>query len=338
MYLVTLSSKGWSCACPDHRTRQVKCKHIHAVEFSLQLRNEVRESMVVSPVTVDSCPYCGSHEIEKFGVRRNRSTTIQRFRCKLCKKTFSLNLGFERMRSDPKAITTAMQLYFSGESLRNTKLALKMMGVSVSHVTIYKWIGKYVNLMNDYLERITPQVSGVWRTDEIYVKFRGKMNYVFAMMDDETRFWIAQQVAQHKGTDDVAPMFKQAAHFAQKKPSLLISDGAQNFKRAFKQAYFSNAQDTKHVSQVHFKDPDNNNKMERLNGEIRDREKVFRGLKSTNTPILKGCRLYHNFIRPHEALNGKTPAEAAGISIEGANKWLTIIQNAAKPVGWYCTQ
>ena len=26
---------------------------------------------------------------------------------------------------------------------------------------------------------------------------------------------------------------------------------------------------------------------------------------------------------------GKTPAEAAGIQVEGSNKWLTIIQNAA---------
>jgi len=28
--------------------------------------------------------------------------------------------------------------------------------------------------------------------------------------------------------------------------------------------------------------------MERLNGEIRDREKAMRGLKKNNTPILKG--------------------------------------------------
>jgi hypothetical protein len=35
-------------------------------------------------------------------------------------------------------------------------------------------------------------------------------------------------------------------------------------------------------------------------------------------------------IRPHEALNGKTPSEACGITIEGQNKWLTLIQNAIK--------
>jgi hypothetical protein len=30
------------------------------------------------------------------------------------------------------------------------------------------------------------------------------------------------------------------------------------------------------------------------------------------------------------ALDGQTPADKAGIKVEGENKWLTIIQNAAK--------
>jgi hypothetical protein len=70
--------------------------------------------------------------------------------------------------------------------------------------------------------------------------------------------------------------------------------------------------------------------MERLNGELRDREKVMRGLKIDDTSILKGYQLFHNFIRPHEGLDGKTPAEACGIKIEGENKWKTLIQNASK--------
>lgn len=73
----------------------------------------------------------------------------------------------------------------------------------------------------------------------------------------------------------------------------------------------------------------NNNKMERINGEIRDREKVMRGLKKKDTPILKGYQIYHNFIRTHEGLDGKTPAEACGIKVKGDNKWITLIQNAS---------
>jgi hypothetical protein len=69
--------------------------------------------------------------------------------------------------------------------------------------------------------------------------------------------------------------------------------------------------------------------MERLNGEIRDSEKTMRGLKKVDTPILKGYQLYHNYFREHEGLNGRTPAEIAGIRIEGENKWITLIQNAS---------
>jgi hypothetical protein len=70
--------------------------------------------------------------------------------------------------------------------------------------------------------------------------------------------------------------------------------------------------------------------MERLNGEVRDREKVMRGLKVEDTPILTGYQIFHNYVRPHEALEGKTPAEACGIKVEGENKWITLIQNASK--------
>ena len=56
--------------------------------------------------------------------------------------------------------------------------------------------------------------------------------------------------------------------------------------------------------------------MERLNGEIRDREKTMRGLKIKETPILQGYQIYHNYVRPHMALDGKTPAEACGIKVE----------------------
>jgi putative transposase len=70
--------------------------------------------------------------------------------------------------------------------------------------------------------------------------------------------------------------------------------------------------------------------MERLNCEARDREKIMRGLKRKRTKIITGYQICHNYIRPHEALNGKTPAEACGIKVEGENKWLTLIQNASK--------
>ena len=37
-----------------------------------------------------------------------------------------------------------------------------------------------------------------------------------------------------------------------------------------------------------------------------------------------------DFIKPHEALDGKTPSEEAGIAVEGSNKWLTLMHNAVQ--------
>jgi len=67
-----------------------------------------------------------------------------------------------------------------------------------------------------------------------------------------------------------------------------------------------------------------------VNGEIRDREKVVRGMKKEDSPLITGLQIYHNYVRPHMGLDGRTPAEAAGIKVEGKDKWLTLIQNATK--------
>ena len=87
---------------------------------------------------------------------------------------------------------------------------------------------------------------------------------------------------------------------------------------------------TEHIREIAFNGERHNNKMERMNGELRQREKVMRTLEKPDTPILAGMQIYHNFVRPHEALTGRTPSEAAGITVEGENRWLTLIQNASR--------
>jgi transposase-like protein len=325
-YAVCLSEDEWRCECPDHRFRAVKCKHIWAVEFSFKMREQVQRNLIIEEVTISNCVFCHSSNIKKFGIRKNKSGDIQRFVCVDCEKTFSVNVGFEKMKHNPQAITSAMQLYFSGESLRNTMKSLKLLGVEVSHQTVYNWIKKYVKLMQDYVEKIVPNVSDTWRADELYVKIKGDMKYLFALMDDETRFWIAQEVAETKDKHDARVLFSRAKYLMGKQPKTFITDGLPAFCCASTQI-FSRADHIRHIS---LKGDRNNNKMERMNGEIRDREKTMRGLKTKETPILTGFQIFHNYIRAHEGLEGKTPAEACGIKVEGKNKWLTLIQNASK--------
>jgi transposase-like protein len=331
-YVVCLSEDEWRCECPDHRFRGMKCKHIWAVELSLRMREQVRKNIVIEEVAISNCVFCHSSDIKKFGVRKNKSGNIQRFLCGNCGKTFSVNIGFEKMKHNPQAITSAMQLYFSGESLRNTMKSLRLLGVEVSHKTVYMWIKKYVKLMQDYVEKIVPNVSDTWRADELYVKIKGDMKYLFALMDDETRFWIAQEVAESKYKHDARHLFQLGVKATGKKPMTLITDGLPAYHDAYKKEFWTMKKKsrTEHINAIKLSGDMTNNKMERFNGEIRDREKTMRGLKTKETPILTGYQIFHNYIRRHEGLDGKTPAEACGITIQGKNKWMTLIQNASK--------
>ena len=309
---------------------EVKYMHIWAVELSLKIKEQVKKDTVIQEITFSECIFCQSPNIEKYSVRHNKSGDIQRFLCGNCGKTFSVNIGFERMKHNSQAITTAMQLYFSGESLRNTQKSLRLLGVEVSHQTVYNWIKKYVGLMEKYTEELKPQVSDTWRADEVYVKIAGNMKYLFALMDDETRYWIAQEVAESKYKHDARKVFQLAKKVTGSKPMTLITDGLPAYHEAYKREFFTLKKPrTEHIRHIKIRGDHNNNKMERLNGEIRDREKVMRGLKKDDTPILKGYQIFHNYIRPHQGLKGKTPAEACGITLKGKNKWLTLIQNAS---------
>ena len=185
--------------------------------------------------------------------------------------------------------------------------------------------------MENYIEKLRPKVSDTWRADELWMKFKGEMKYVFAIMDDETRYWIAQEVAESKHKHDARRIFQMAKKITGKKPMTMITDGLPAYNDAYKKEFRTLRKPrTEHIRHIKLKGDHNNNKMERLMGEIRDREKTMRGLKRKDTPILKGYQIYHNYIREHEGLDGKTPAEACGIKIEGKNKWKTLIQNASR--------
>ncbi len=253
---------GWICNCPDFTYRQAKCKHIWAVEFSLALRRRVEQQITIRPVDLLACRFCASKRVVKDAKRFNKYGEIQRYLCKTCGKRFSFNLGFERMKAAPEAITSAMQLYFTGESLRNVQ--------------------KFLRLKAKY-------------------------------------------------TADITPLFKEGKELTGKAPSTIITDGAFNFDSAFRSAFWreNKALAIQHERHVRMSGDLNNQKMERMNGEVCDREKVVRGLKKENSPLIKGLQIYHNYVRTHEGLNNRTPAEAAGIKVEGQDKWLTIIQNAS---------
>jgi transposase-like protein len=336
-YDVISTERGMACSCPDYKYRMACCKHIHAVELSIRMREAVQETVSTTIKTVDitRCKFCDSTHIIRKGIKKAKKGDMQQFGCKDCGKRFTLNLGFEKKRATPEQITTAVDLLFGGLSSRKVASTLAMTGLKTTHITVQNWGKEYATLMETFVDKVRPQVGEAWRTDELYLKIKGNRRYLFAMLDTETRFWIAKMVAEHKGNDDVTPMFKEARTIAGKVPTTTISDGAANFHHAWKDQYRAKNflhKETEHINDVAFDGIHHNNQMESFNGNtIRHREKVCRGLKREDSAIISGLRLYHNFVRPHQGLPDHiTPAEAAGIHVEGDNKWKTLIQAAAK--------
>jgi transposase-like protein len=110
-------------------------------------------------------------------------------------------------------------------------------------------------------------VSDTWRADEVWLKVSGNLKCLFAVMDDETRFWIAQEVADTKHSHDTLNLFNKSKVLMGKQPKTIITDGLHSFSVAAEVVL----DEAKHVRHVKLSGDIHNNKMKRMNGEIRDR-------------------------------------------------------------------
>lgn len=346
-YLVRKGVHVWTCNCPDCFYRGVECKHINAVKFWMKLKGiletEVKEKLTFKPKHDDDvkCPYCSSTELKKKGTRKNKQGVKQLYLCKSCKKKFSIDDGFKNMKNNQKIITLSLDLYFKGVSQNSITDHLRQFyDVEVNQSTVSRWIRKYMEIISDYARTLTPDVSGMWAIDEMMLKCNGEWNWLWNLMDTDTRFLITSMISQGR-TRDVEtarlPM-REAREATGKCPDVIISDGLNAYKEAvkteFKKNNGQNLKATVHVREIAITNSErNNNKIERLHGTMRQRNKVQRGLKHVEPSkvFVDGFKTYYNFIRPHMSLNGKTPAEMAGIDLElDGNKWAEIIKLSAK--------
>ena len=157
------------------------------------------------------------------------------------------------------------------------------------------------------------------------------MKYLFAVMDDETRFWIPQEVADHKGTERCKTTIQRSQENHWQEPSattilMELQISKKHSPMSFSQRQFQELSTSKifHMAgEIH------NNKMERMNGEVRDREKVVRGVKSIESPDLQGFQILPQLHETSPELSEKRhPQKSRESRLKGVNKWITLIQNA----------
>jgi transposase-like protein len=153
-------------------------------------------------------------------------------------------------------------------------------------------------------------------------------------MDRETRYLLVSKVTDSRDLADARGVFQAAKDQAGGvTPGVIVTDGLPAYIDAAKKVFDAGGKrDARHEREIHLTNQmANNNMVERLNNTVRGRQRPARGLKKPKGPITAGQAAYYNLVRPHSALKGKTPAEAAGLDVPTqGNRWEGLIKKAAK--------
>ena len=137
----------------------------HEVESNIS-NNQVGQAIADHEETISHCPYCGSLELNRWGMTKQG---IQRFKCKSCFKTFNAlaDSPLYRMKKAEKWIEYT-KLMWEGVSLRKSAKAL-----NITLRTSFRWRHMFIKAPAS----LNPsELTGVIEADETFLpeSFKGK--------------------------------------------------------------------------------------------------------------------------------------------------------------------
>jgi len=329
-----LGGKTWACSCPDFEYRQVDaCKHIFAVKMFVAANVYLKQEPKPKVFAEDAipCDKCGSIHVIRYGSDNGKQT----FYCKDCKHKFRQVSMLKKAKFTPELVSLTLDLYFSGMSLR--KVARNVgdhFNVDINYSTIYSWIQKYVPIISEYVNTLAPkELSETWHVDEMFVKLKGgqfhksgaRIGFLWNVLDRNTRFLLASRLSEERDKVGGIAAFKEAiANAHGLKPTEVRADSLNSYPHIVK----ATLPEAKLIANCGVrKQHQNNNRIERLNGTLRERVKVQRGWKTIKTQLAEGQRIQYNFVKPHMALEGQTPAQVNGMKVKG---WKQLLELALK--------
>jgi len=274
------------------------------------------------------CKFCNSNNVIKWGKQKGK----QAYFCKDCKRKFIDNGNIEKMRTDLKIIAFAMDTYFEGLSVRKVQRQIaKIYGVKVNSSTIWRWIMKYSQIVDEYVNTVSSEVlSGVWHVDETVIKCDDRKRWFWEVMDEESKFILASHFSDNRTTEDSIKLFMKAKRKTTQRPEEICVDGSYSYIKGFKKAFWSRYKDrkVKFTRRVGIRARKTNNIIERFHSTLKMRLKTTRGLGEFRTvsSLLKGFIVHYNYVRIHSVI-GTTPAVKAGMNIN-VRGWEDLIQKA----------
>lgn len=295
------------------------------------------------------CPKCKSKEVTKRGFRiTDNRQKIQRYFCKSCKNRFVLDNAFFRMRNHEQMVTQTMDMYYSGMSFRKIADHLqRFFPTGVNHSTIYRWIMKYVPIMENFTEQQGVKAGWQLQGDEVEYKRRAsgikgshgvKEEYFIDVIDMDSRYLVSTDYQGGRTNKILNKVYYNAKRKVGNQVKVISTDGLVGYPRTIKKTFGlrltqggKTATTSKVIHQVIKSDSGGfNYKVERFHNTLRERTKVMRGFHGCITSaqtLLKGFEIYYNWVRNHQGIENLTPSELAcpQVSIQGKNKWLEII-------------
>ncbi|RLI77229.1 IS6 family transposase [Archaeoglobales archaeon] len=192
----------------------------------------------------------------------------------------------------------ALDLYFKGLSLRNISDHLwQVYGIEKSPSTLHRWITRMTKKLNEAASNIHVEVGDKWLADETVVKVAGEAMYLWNIMDYETRHYIVSVLSKRRDSEEALKVIREAILRAGKIPKKIVTDGLKAYSKALRQLEKLSIE---HVSNVGLAKKENNNRIERLHGTIKDwigRRRNLRNVENAKI-LLEGYRAYYNTIRP----------------------------------------
>ena len=267
------------------------------------------------------CPTCNATDIVKYGFRNG----VQVYKCKPCNKKFTDNGALPGRRIPPEQVGAALSMFFEGMSYRDIQRNMRQQfGFTPSTATVYEWVVHYSKLGRRFMDEYKPKTGDQWVADETVIKVDGGNVWLWNVIDVDSRYMLATHISTTRTTRDAETLFTLAKGRAFKVPKSIVTDGLRAYIDGIERVFGG---DTRHIQSQGLRAEINNNLSERMQGTIKDRTKVMRGLefKRTAELFVDGFRLHYNHMRPHEALRRKTPAQKAQVPFLLEN-WL----NAAK--------
>ena len=191
-----------------------------------------------------------------------------------------------------------------------------MTGVKINHKTVQRWATGYAGLMDRYLDMIIAQVGEKWRTDETCIMIRGDCKYLFAMLGNDTGYWLAKMVAEHKGNDDVEPLSGSPKGLRARFPRRWCQTGALTSDMPTGSSARPRTSCTRtRARAAHPHGGRHEQQSDRILQRKRDApsREGREVLKNEDFAVLTALRLYHNHVRPYLALpDNITPGEVVG--------------------------